>query len=210
MKSQWKRIFRLVETILFKFAKYLFHRKQFFHLVEIYFKRILYYSQQQRIFCLVETIFFHSDFFGNHYRNQKKSNIFKKILFLLLWRKLSSSIFFQILTPMEVAFQFSEIAFFNFSRNLSFWLVEIDFRLITNFVLLFGAFFCWRTQCLELGVNQFSSIFSIPNSASSFSGQWKRIFYRMLYSGEWKRIFCLAFFYLNQMLCQWKSLFMLS
>ena len=55
--GQWKRIFLLVETILFQYLKYPFHWKQFFHLLEIYFKRILYYSQWQRIFCLVETIF---------------------------------------------------------------------------------------------------------------------------------------------------------
>ena len=67
--GHWKRIFRLVETILFQYLKYPFHWKQFFHLLEIYFKRILYYSQWQRIFCLLETIFFHSDFFGKHYCN---------------------------------------------------------------------------------------------------------------------------------------------
>ena len=68
--------------------------------------------------------------------------------------------FLQILIQMEVAFRSSEITFS---------LVETDFRLITNFVLLFRAFLCWCTQFFKLGVNQFSSIFSIANSGSSFS-----------------------------------------
>ena len=50
-------IFLLVETILFQYLKCSFHWEQFSHLLEIYYKRILYYSQWQRIFCLVETIF---------------------------------------------------------------------------------------------------------------------------------------------------------
>ena len=74
--GQWKRIFRLVETISFQYLIYPFHWKQFFHLLEIYFKRILYYSQWQRISCLLETIFFHSEFFGNHYCNWKEANNF--------------------------------------------------------------------------------------------------------------------------------------
>ena len=61
-----KRMFWLVETILFQYLKYYFHWNQFFHLLQLYFRRILYYSQ---IFCLLETIFFHSDFFGNQYCN---------------------------------------------------------------------------------------------------------------------------------------------
>ena len=40
--GQWKRIFWLVEAILFQYLKYPFHWKQFFHLLEINFKRILY------------------------------------------------------------------------------------------------------------------------------------------------------------------------
>ena len=75
--------------------------------------------------------------------------------------------FMQILIRMEVLFGLVKSYF---SRNPSFWLVETDIRLITNFVLLFETFFCWWTQFLRLGVNQFSSIFSVPNSGSSFSG----------------------------------------
>ena len=82
--------------------------------------------------------------------------------------------FFQILSRIEVAFRSSKIAF---SRNPSFWLMETDFRLITNFGLLFEALFCLWAQCLKLFVNQFSSNFLIPNSGSSFSGEWKRFFW---------------------------------
>ena len=75
-------------------------------------------------------------------------------------------IFFQILTRMEVAFRFSEIKFF----KESFWLVETDFRLITNLVLLSRACFLPVDTMLEISCNQFSSIFSVPNSGSSFYG----------------------------------------
>ena len=42
-------------------------------------------------------------------------------------------------------------------------------------------FFCCWKALLKLGINQFSSIFLVKNSGSSFFGQWKRIFYRMLF-----------------------------
>ena len=57
-----KLIFCLVETISFQFMKYFFYWKQFFHLLEIYFKPILYYGHWQQIFCLIGTILFHSYF----------------------------------------------------------------------------------------------------------------------------------------------------
>ena len=63
-----------------------------------------------------------------------------------------------------------------FSSNPSSRLVYTDFGLISNLVLLFRAFLL-----LKLGVNQFSPIFSVPNSGSRFSGYWKRIFFRMLF-----------------------------
>ena len=91
--GQWKRIYRLVEAISFQYFKYPFHWKQFFHLLEIYFKWILYHSQWHRISCLLETTFFHSNFFQNHYCNWREVNIFLKILFLLLQRKPFSSFF---------------------------------------------------------------------------------------------------------------------
>ena len=99
-----------------QYLTYLFHWKQFFHLLEIYFKQILYYSQWQRIFFLVETIFFHSHFFGNHYRNYRRQ-YFKKILFLL--EETVFFILFSILIRMEVAFRSSEIAFFKESFVLA-------------------------------------------------------------------------------------------
>ena len=170
--SQWKRIFRLVETISFQYLIYPFHWKQFFHLLEIYFKRILYYSQWQRISCLLETIFFHSEFFGNHYCNWKEANNFKKNLISATVEETIFFNFFQILTRMEVFFRFSEITFFKESFILASW----------------------------NGFPKFSSIFSIPNRGTSFFGWWKRIFYRMLHSSEWKRNF-LVFFYSYQMLC---------
>ena len=105
--GQWKPFSTNISNML----KYPFHWKEFFHLLEICFRRILYYSQLQIICCLVETIFFHSDFFGNHYCNQREAKIFlQKILFLLEETVFFN--FFQILTRMEASFWSSEIAFF--------------------------------------------------------------------------------------------------
>ena len=100
-----------METISFQYLKYPFHWKLFFYLLEIYFKQILYNSQWWWISCLLETIFFHSDLFGNYYCNWRRVIFFKKLLFLVLQRKPFSSFFFQILPRMEVAFRFSEMAF---------------------------------------------------------------------------------------------------
>ena len=76
-----KLIFWLVETIWFQFLKYSFYWRQFFHLLEICFKRILYYDQWQRVFCLMR-LFIHI-FFGTITAITRRP-IFKKILFLLL------------------------------------------------------------------------------------------------------------------------------
>ena len=65
-----------------------------------------------------------------------------------------------------------------FSSNHSSPLANTDFGLISNRVLLFRVFFCCWKALLKLCENQFSSIFSIPNSGSSFSGQQKRNFYQ--------------------------------
>ena len=105
----------LMETILCQYLKYPFQWKQFFHLLEIYFKRILYYSYWQRIFLLVETIFFHSHFFwkplmqleGVHFCCKKPSS-----LFFLLFS-------FQVLVRMEVTLRSNEIAFFKESFVLA-------------------------------------------------------------------------------------------
>ena len=69
-----------------------------------------------------------------------------------------------------------------FSSTPSSRQVDTNFELISNRVLLFRAFFfcCWKAL-LKLRVNQFSSIFSVPNSGSSFPDQLKQIFYRMLF-----------------------------
>ena len=130
--------------------------------------------------------------------------IFKRILFLLVQTN-----FFNFLTDLLEWKQFFIPVKLYFSTNLSFWLVETNFLYITNLVVSFRAFFCWWTPFLKLGVNQFSSFFSITNSGINFSGKWKLIFYRMLHSGDWKHIFCLVFFYLEQILWWWKPLFKL-
>ena len=192
-----------METILFQYLKYPFHWKQFLHLLEIYFKRILYYSQWQRIFSLLETIFFQSDFFGNHYCNQREANIFKNILISATLEEPFSSVFFQILTQMETAFRFSEIAFFKESFILA---SGNGFSINYKLCAFIRSFFLLVDAMLEISCKPVFFHFSIPNSRSSFSGQWKRISYRMLHSSEWKRIFCLVFFYSDLMLWQWRPL----
>ena len=102
--------FWLVETTLFQYLKYPFHWKQFFHLLQIYFKRILDYSQWQRIFCLVETIFFNSQI-SEAIIAIRGRPIFKK-KFIISARGNRFLQFVQILIRMEVAFRSSEIVFF--------------------------------------------------------------------------------------------------
>ena len=49
-------------------------------------------------------------------------------------------------------------------------------------------FFLCCKALLKFGVNQFSSIFSVPNSGTSFSSYWKRILSQMLFistSANW-------------------------
>ena len=65
--------------------------------------------------------------------------------------------FFQLLT-VETVFLVVET---KFSSNPASGLVHTDFRLISNHVLLFIFFCCW-IALLKLGVNKFSSIFSVP------------------------------------------------
>ena len=65
--------------------------------------------------------------------------------------------FFQLLT-VETVFLVVET---KFSSNPASRLVHTDFRLISNHVLLFIFFCCW-IALLKLGVNKFSSIFSVP------------------------------------------------
>ena len=85
------------------------------------------------------------------------------------------------------------IKFFTTTSEYGFWVNFKPYAVIQSF-----SFCCWKAL-LKLGVNQFSLIFSVPNSESSFSGQWKRIFYRMLFiptSGN--GFFFLTFFYSEQ------------
>ena len=89
-----------------------------------------------------------------------------------------------------------------FSSNPSSQLVYTDFGLISNRVLLFRVFFfCSWKALLKLGVNHFSSIFSFPNSGSSFSVSVFRNQFFAIHSDEGERIFCLVFFYLQQISC---------
>ena len=107
----------LMETILCQYLEYPFHWKRFFHLLEIYFKRIHYYSQWQRISFLAETIFFHSLFFFLETIIASRGRpTFLNILFLL---EETVFFFFLALIRMEVAFRSSEIAFFRKSFVLA-------------------------------------------------------------------------------------------
>ena len=56
----------------------------------------------------------------------------------------------------------------DFSSNPSSRLLHTDFGLISNLALLFRAFFLLWKALLKLDVNQFSSIFLVPNSGSNF------------------------------------------
>ena len=78
---------------------------------------------------------------------------------------------------------------------------DTDFRLIKNLVFLFRAHVCWCAPFRKLGVNQYSSICSIPNSDSSFPGYSKRIFYWMLHCGEQGTVFLSSVFLFRANLC---------
>ena len=112
--GQWKLIFWLVETLLFKFLKYPIYWKQFFHLMKIYFNRILYYGQWQRIF--VEPYSFIHIFFGSSTVIRGRPT-FKNILFLLVETVFFN--FFQTLIQMEAVFWSTEILFFSESFILA-------------------------------------------------------------------------------------------
>ena len=149
-----------METILFEFLKYPL-------LIFLYYSKdiVLDYSQWQRIFCLVETMFFHSHFFETIIAIRGRPQCFLKIWFLL--EEIVFFNFFQILIRMEVAFRSNEITCF----EESFILASGNGFLINYKTLCFYSefFFFWWTKFLKLGVNQFSSIFSNPNSGSIFS-----------------------------------------
>ena len=89
---------------------------------------------------------------------------FKKILFLLE-KTVFFKFFFQILIQMEEAFRSSEIAFFKESFILA---SGNGFSINYKLCAFNRSFFSLVDTILKLDLNQFSSIFSIPNSASSF------------------------------------------
>ena len=101
------------------------------------------------------------------------------------------------------------------------WKQSFDQILHHDYCIQFGVIFepcafiqsfffcCWKVL-LKLGANQFSSIFSVPKSGSNFSGQWKRIFYRILFIPRVKTDFFQVLFYLEQILCQWRLLLKFS
>ena len=69
-------------------------------------------------------------------------------------------------------------------------LVYTDFGLILNRMLLFRAFFfCYWNALLKLGVNQFSSIFSVPKRGISFRLVEMDILSNTIHSDKWKRVF---------------------
>ena len=68
---------------------------------------------------------------------------------------------------MEEAFHSSEIAFFKESSILA---SGNEFSINYKLCAFIRSFLLLVDTILKLGVNEFSSIFSIPNSASSFSG----------------------------------------
>ena len=72
---------------------------------------------------------------------------------------------------MEVAFRSSEIAFFKESFILASGNgFPIDYK------LLFGAFFCWWTQFLKLGVKQFSPFFLFLTAEAAFPASGNEVF----------------------------------
>ena len=86
---------------------------------------------------------------------------FKKILLKTVF----FNFFFQILIQMEEAFRSSEIAFFKESFILA---SGNGFSINYKLCAFNRSFFSLVDTILKLDLNQFSSIFSIPNSASSF------------------------------------------
>ena len=81
-----------------------------------------------------------------------------------------------------------------FLSNLSSWLLYTDFKLITNRVLLFRAFyFCCRKALLKLSANSFSSILSVPNSGKQFFRLVEMDFLsNAIHSNVWKQTFFLV------------------
>ena len=149
----------LMPTIFCQYLEYHFHWKWFFHLLEIYFKRIPYYSQWQRIFFLVETIFIHSLFFFLETIIASRGRP-KFLKHLVSARRNRFLFFFQVLIRMEVAFRSSEIAFFRKSFVLASgneFLINCKvYAFIRSFSLLVDAI-------LEIRCKPIFFLFLIPN-----------------------------------------------
>ena len=64
------------------------------------------------------------------------------------------------------------------------------FSITYNFVLLFGAFFCWWTHFLKSGINQFSFNFLLLTAEAIFPASRNGFFPRILHFSEKKRIYC--------------------
>ena len=88
-------------------------------------------------FLFSENDIFSFRFFWKPLLQLEGDQYLKKVLFML--EEPFSSIFFS--DTDSNGSNFSEQ--WNFSTNLSFWLVETEFRLLTQFLILFGAFFGW-------------------------------------------------------------------
>ena len=131
----------------------------------------------------------HSDFFGNHYWNQREVNVCKTNF---CQRKPFSSFFFffQILTRMTVAFRSREIAFFKVSLILA---SGKGFLINYKLSAFIWRFFLLVDRMLEMRCKPVFFEFLNSLQVKQFSSQWKRIFHRMLHSDEWKRIFCFIF-----------------
>ena len=107
---------------------------------------------------------------------------------------------------MQVAFQSNEIAFQGILHSCQ-WKRILDQLQTLRFYS--ELFFCQWTQFLKLGVNHFSSIFSITNSRSSFYGQWKWIFIECIIPASGNGFSAQCSFFSEQILCQWKASFKL-
>ena len=118
----------------FQYLKYPFYWKQFFHLLEIYFKRILYYSQWQHFLFSGNDILSFT-LFRNHYCSKRETYVLKKSFISARGNRFLQ--FIQILIQIKVTFRSSEIAFFKES-----FILASGNRCSINFVHLFGAFFC--------------------------------------------------------------------
>ena len=149
---------------MFQYLKHTFHWRQFFHLLEIYFKQILQPVATDFQFSGNDILLF--TFFWKPLSQLEEGQYLKKYILFLL-EETVFFFFFQILISMEVAFRSNEIAFFKKSLILASGNgFSINYKLcafIRSFFLLVGTI-------LEIRCKPIYSVFSIPNSRSNFSG----------------------------------------